>query len=327
MEGIAARSGSTGSAIRLGAFLATPAVCPLQQGSLMSDSPDTPAALLETAREAALAGGRVLLRYFRDDGLVVDRKADNDFVTQADRESEEAVVEVIRRRHPGHRILAEEGGQRGAGTAAGADAGGEPEWLIDPLDGTTNFLQGLPVFCTSVACRRGPTVLAGVVLDPLREDLFAAARGEGATWNGRPMAVSDRSGMDGAFLATGYPFRAKAALDTYLAIFRDAFGHARSIRRCGAAALDLAHTAAGIYDGFFEFRLSPWDIGAGVLLVEEAGGRVSDLDGGGGYFRGGNVVAGAPGVQRELLALVARHAGEARIDELVPAEAELTAAG
>jgi len=292
----------------------------------MSDLTETPASLLETAREAALAGGRVLLRYFRDEGLEIDRKAENDFVTQADRESEEAVVEVIRRRHPEHRILAEEGGQRGAGAEAGTDgaddAQGEPEWLIDPLDGTTNFLQGLPVFCISVACRRGDRVLAGVVLDPLREDLFAAARGEGATWNGRPMAVSGRPGIDGAFLATGYPFKAKPALDTYLAIFRDAFGHARSIRRCGAAALDLAHTAAGVYDGFFEFRLSPWDIGAGVLLVEEAGGRVSDLDGGNAYFRGGNVVAGAPGVHQELQALVARHADEARIESLVPAESE-----
>ena len=280
---------------------------------------DTPAALLATAREAAVAGGRVLLRYFRDEGLEISRKAENDFVTQADHESEEAVVAVIRRRHPEHRILAEEGGQRVAGSSDETDAATTPEWLIDPLDGTTNFLQGLPVFCTSVACRLGGRVLAGVVLDPLRDDLYAAARGGGTTLNGHPVSVSDRPGMDGAFLATGYPFKAKPALDTYLAVFRDAFGQARSIRRCGAAALDLAHTAAGIYDGFFEFRLSPWDIGAGVLLVEEAGGRVSDLDGGDDYFRSGNVIAGAPGVHRELQALVARHAGEARIDELVPA--------
>lgn len=132
------------------------------------------------------------------------------------------------------------------------------------------------------------------------------------------MSVSDRQSVDGAFLATGYPFKAKAALEAYLAIFGDALLRARAIRRCGAAALDLAHTAAGIYDGFFEFRLSPWDIGAGVLLVEEAGGRVTDLDGGHRYFAGGNVLAGAPGVHAELLEVASRHADEDLLDRLVP---------
>ena len=280
----------------------------------------TPADLLSTATAAARAGGEVLLRHFRDAGLAIHRKGEHDFVTEADHGSEEAVVAEIRRRHPGHRILAEEGGER----VGGADA---HEWLIDPLDGTTNFLQGLPMFCVSVACRRGGELVAGVVLDPLRDDLFTAARGAGAHWNGRPIRVSGRDGVDGAFLATGYPFKAKDALDVYLAIFHDAFLRTRSIRRCGAAALDLAHTAAGIYDGFFEFRLSPWDLGAGVLLVEEAGGRVSDLDGGDAYIAGGNVVAGAPGVHRDLLEITRRHAGEARLDELVPRRDALAPAG
>ena len=244
-------------------------------------------------------------------------KGENDFVTRADRDSEEAVVASIRQRFPDHRILAEEGGERG-GTDGHGGGGDAHEWIIDPLDGTTNFLQGLPVWCVSVACRRGDELLAGVVLDPLRDDLYSATRGGGTRWNGKPVQVSRRSGLDGAFLATGYPFKAKPALDAYLAIFRDAFVQARSIRRCGAAALDLAHTAVGIYDGFFEFRLSPWDIGAGVLLVEEAGGRVSDLDGGRTFMAGGNLVAGATGVQRELLAVVSRHAGEAWLDEVVP---------
>ncbi len=282
--------------------------------------PPTPTDLLATATAAARAGAAVLLRHFRDADLAVHRKGEHDFVTEADHGSEEAVAAEIRRRFPRHRILAEEGGER-----VGGDD--DHEWLIDPLDGTTNFLQGLPMFCVSVACRRGGTLLAGVVLDPLRDDLFAAARGAGAHWNGRPIRVSDRAGADGAFLATGYPHQAKPALDLYLAIFHDAFLRARSIRRCGAAALDLAHTAAGIYDGFFEFRLSPWDLGAGVLLVEEAGGRVSDLDGGGGYMAGGNVVAGTPGVHRELLALAGRHASEADLDRLVPRQAALAPAG
>jgi myo-inositol-1(or 4)-monophosphatase len=132
------------------------------------------------------------------------------------------------------------------------------------------------------------------------------------------MRVSGRPGLPGAFLATGFPFRAHRTLDVYLALFRDVFLIAKAIRRCGSAALDLAYTAAGVFDGFFEFRLSPWDIGAGALLIAEAGGRVTDLDGGDGYLAGGNVVAGNPAVHRELLAIVRRHTGEAALDAIDP---------
>jgi myo-inositol-1(or 4)-monophosphatase len=268
--------------------------------------------LLETAIAAARAGSQVLRRYFRDASLEVSRKGKNDFVTQADKESETAVVAEILGRHPGHRILAEEG------SAAEAGAGSEYQWLIDPLDGTTNFLQGLPVFCVSVACRRGDELLAAAIDDPEGNNLFTAVRGGGAFWNGKPMRVSGQADLDGAFLATGYPFRALSCLDAYLAIFRDVFLQSKAIRRCGSAALDLAYTAAGVYDGFFEFRLSPWDIGAGILMIEEAGGRVTDLDGGARYFEGGNVVAGGPGVHRDLLEIVRRHASEAELDRLNP---------
>jgi myo-inositol-1(or 4)-monophosphatase len=270
--------------------------------------------LLATARAAAEAGAVVLRRWFRDADLTVERKGVHDFVTAADRESERAIVAEIARRYPGHRILGEEGGDRGSGV-------GEHQWLIDPLDGTTNFLQGLPVFCVSVACRRGDELVAGVVIEPLSGDVFAAARGEGAQWNGRPMRASERPGLEGAFLATGYPFRARETLDAYLEVFRAVFLRAKAIRRCGAAALDLAYTAAGVYDGFFEFRLSPWDVAAGALLVAEAGGRVTDLDGGGRYLDSGNVVAGGPAVQAELLATVAAVAGEEFIESLQPVEA------
>jgi myo-inositol-1(or 4)-monophosphatase len=266
--------------------------------------------LLQHAVLAARAGARVLVRTFGASDLAVERKATNDFVSRADRESEAAVVEVIRRHHPEHRILAEE---RGSGGGSG-----DYEWVIDPLDGTTNFLQGLPMFCVSVACRRGDELLAGVVLDPVRDDLFTAARGAGAWRNGQPMRVSDRPGLDGAFLATGFPFRAHQALERYLGAFRDVFLKARAIRRCGAAALDLAYTAAGIYDGFFEFRLSAWDVAAGGLLVREAGGRVTDLEGGDRFTESGDVVAGNPGVQPELLELVRRHTDTAALDRLVP---------
>jgi myo-inositol-1(or 4)-monophosphatase len=267
--------------------------------------------ILAAAIAAAQAGAEVVTRYFRDADLEVRRKAENDFVTQADRESEAAILSVIRERFPDHRILAEEGGGAGHGH-------GEYEWLIDPLDGTTNFLQGLPIYGVSVACRRGDELLAGVIEDPEGRNRFTAVRGRGAFWNGRRMQTSRRVGLEGTFLATGYPFRALATLDLYLAIFRDVFHSAKAIRRCGSAALDLAYTAAGVYDGFFEFRLGPWDIAAGALMVREAGGIVTDLDGGGASLRSGNVVAGAAAVQPALLEIVRRHAGEEAIERVSP---------
>lgn len=267
--------------------------------------------LLEAGIAAAEAGAAVLKRYFRSADLEVRTKAQNDFVTQADHESEAVLVAELLRRFPEHRILAEEG-------SLNAAAAGDYEWVIDPLDGTTNFLQGLPVWAVSIACRRGDELLAAVVLDPCGGNVFTAARGGGAFWNGRPMRVSERPALQGAFLATGYPFRAKAALDLYLDLFRSIFSEARAIRRCGAAALDLAYVAAGVYDGFFEFRLSPWDIAAGALLIEQAGGVLSDLDGGGRYLVSGNVLAGNLGVHEGLLRIAQQQASEADLDRLVP---------
>lgn len=274
------------------------------------------AQLLETAVAAAHAGGEELLRYFRRSDLQIGVKAENDFVTQADHASEAAVAGLIRARHPDHHLLGEEGGAGAGGATAGGS--GDVQWIIDPLDGTTNFLQGLPVFAVSIGCRRGSRLVAGAVWDPVGGNLFTATRGGGAWWNGRAMRVSERPSLDGAFLATGYPFRAKSALDVYLLAFREVFRSARAIRRCGAAALDLAYTAAGVYDGFFEFRLSPWDIAAGALLIEEAGGALCDLDGGDSYLVSGNLLAGCPGVLAGLRAAVGRHASEALLEELVP---------
>ncbi|HUF79417.1 MAG TPA: inositol monophosphatase family protein [Thermoanaerobaculia bacterium] len=275
--------------------------------------------LLDTATAAARAGGAELRRLFGVPSLDVRSKGRNDFVTEADHLSENAVVAEIQRSFPHHAILAEESGALGGSS--------KHEWVIDPLDGTTNFLQGLPVFCVSVACQRQGELLAGAVYEPLSDRMFAAARGCGATLDGAPIRVSERCGLDGAFLATGFPFRAHGALDRYLGAFREIFLQARAIRRCGAAALDLAHTAAGIYDGFFELRLSPWDLAAGVLLVREAGGAVTDLDGGQDFLASGNVVAGAPGVQPALRAAVARHADEAALAHLRPEIEEPVGAG
>jgi myo-inositol-1(or 4)-monophosphatase len=272
--------------------------------------------LLDTAIRAARAGGDELLRFFRRADLSIGLKGDNDFVTEADRASEAAVAGLIRSRHPDHHLLGEEGGVEAGGLLASGS--GDVQWIIDPLDGTTNFLQGLPVFAVSIGCRRGAELVAGAIWDPLGENLFTGTRGGGAFWNGRRMRVATRQDLAGAFLATGYPFRAKAALDTYLEVFREVFLQARAIRRCGSAALDLAYTAAGVYDGFFEFRLSPWDIAAGALLIEEAGGELCDLDGGGRYLHSGNLLAGCAGVVAGLREAVSKHASEARLEELVP---------
>jgi myo-inositol-1(or 4)-monophosphatase len=266
--------------------------------------------LLQAAVEAARAGGRVTLDMFRRGALEVEEKSENDFVTLADRRSERAVVEALLARFPDHRIVAEEGSLE-----EGAD--GAVEWLVDPLDGTSNFIQGLPIFAVSVAARREGALLAAAILDPCGGNLFTAWRGGGAWWNGKPMRVSTRRGLRGAFVATGFPFKAKPALDMYLSIFGDVFAGARSIRRCGAAAIDLAYTAAGVYDGFFEFRLAPWDLAAGILLIREAGGVATDLDGGDEHLRTGDLLAGCPEVHRELLEVARRRGGTSRLDRLL----------
>ncbi len=267
--------------------------------------------ILETARRAARAGSAVVSGYFGSSSLEVSAKAANDFVSQADRESEDAILAIIREEHPGHDILAEESG-------LATTRGGDHVWMVDPLDGTTNFLHGLPVFAVSVACWRAGRPVACVVTDPSGSREYSAVAGGGAWCDGRRLRVSGRGGVDGAFLATGYPFKAHRAIDTYLELFRSIFLRAKAIRRPGAAALDLANTAAGVYDGFFEFRLGPWDMAAGVLLIEEAGGVVTDLDGGDRYLETGNIVAGSPAVHRDLLEIAARHTSESHLDEIDP---------
>lgn len=270
-----------------------------------------PLDLEAVAMAAARAGGAELVRLFGSAGLEVHTKGKNDFVTQADHASEAAILTVVRAHFPDHSVLTEESGHH-------AGANGTVEWIVDPLDGTTNFLQGLPIWSVSVGCRHRGQLLAGAIFEPLPGRLFSAARGEGARLDGAPIAVSNRPGLAGAFLATGFPFRAHSALDRYLGAFREVFQAAGAIRRCGSAALDLAYTALGVYDGFFEFRLSAWDIAAGALLIEEAGGVITDLDGGAAYLESGNVVAGNPAVQRELLATVGRHADEGSLARLPP---------
>ncbi len=260
---------------------------------------------LALAMSAAQLGGEVLRRSFlKLRPGDVDEKGRNDYVSAADRASEQAITAFLQDRTPELGVLAEEGGARGASGA---------RWVIDPLDGTLNFVRGFPHFAVSVALVVEGEVEVGAVYDPMRDELFAACAGAGASCNGRPLAVTDRPGLAGAFVTTGFPFRVHRHIDTYLAIFREVFFRAGALRRPGAAALDLAHTAAGVFDAFFEFCLSPWDIAAGALLVREAGGVVTDLDGGPEVLARGNVVAGAPGVHRELGEVIRRFTAEAAI--------------
>lgn len=257
---------------------------------------------LEVAQRAALSGAAELLEAFEQRDFEIEKKAAHDFVTSADRASERAILSVISESCPNDQVLSEEKGLVGAAS--------EYDWIVDPLDGTTNFLRGLPVFGVSIACRRNGETIVGVIHDPLRRETYRAERGGGAECDGKRIRVSDRTGVEGAFLATGFPFKARPALGAYLEIFRRVFLDAAAVRRCGAAVLDLARTAAGVYDGFFEFRLSAWDLAAGALLIEEAGGVATDLDGGSRYLESGNLIAGSPGVQAELLSRAAAVVGE-----------------
>jgi myo-inositol-1(or 4)-monophosphatase len=224
---------------------------------------------IQTAREA----GRVLAEKFGR-AIQISNKGDIDLVTEADIAAERLIVERIRSHHPRHAILTEESGD--VAEAGGADA--EYKWVIDPLDGTTNYAHGYPVFCVSVALEHEGRVVVGVVYDPLRDEMFAAERGGGATLNGRRVRVSDTDDLNRALLCTGFPYDVRDRGD-FARHFRNFIMRAQSVRRDGAAALDLAYVACGRFDAFYEEGLRPWDVAAGVLLVEEAGGRVTHYDG------------------------------------------------
>ena len=259
--------------------------------------------MLNIAIGAARSAGNIIVRNLeRVDRLTIGTKQRNDFVTEVDRLAESEIIRVIHRAYPQHAILAEE---------SGAQGDNEYEWVIDPLDGTTNFLHGFPQFAVSIALRHRGRLDQAVVYDPLRQELFTASRGSGATLNDRRIRVTRANGLPGCLLGTGFPFRQQEHLDAYLGMFRALFPDAAGIRRAGAAALDLAYVAAGRLDGFWEIGLSPWDIAAGALLVLEAGGMVSDFDGGGDFMESGNVVCAGPRLHASMLAAIAPHRGEA----------------
>ncbi len=239
--------------------------------------------VVNIAVRAARAGAKALIRMLNQaEALTVVEKERNDFVTAADRAAERAIIDEIRRTCPDHAILSEECGALGES---------EFRWVIDPLDGTKNFIHGIPHFSISIAAQRKRVTEHAVVYDPLREELYTASRGGGAFLNDHRIRVARRASLDGAMLATGFPFRQKDRLDAYLRMFRDLFAHATDVRRAGSAALDLAYVAAGRVDGFWELGLKPWDMAAGALLIREAGGLCTDFGGGDAYLETGNIIA------------------------------------
>lgn len=252
---------------------------------------------LNIAVRAARAAGRLAMRFFeRVDTVKVTAKGQNDFVSDVDRACEAAIIDTLRDKYPDHAILAEESGRQ-----TGRAAGSESEWIIDPLDGTTNYLHGFPQWAISIGMRHRGQMQHAVVYDPTREELFTASRGRGAQLNDRRIRTSDRRGLAGALIGTGIPFRDQGHLDTYLAMLKAMVLDTAGIRRPGSAALDLACVASGRLDGFWELGLSPWDFAAGSLLITEAGGTVTDLDGGERYFETLNLVAGGLKVHRDML--------------------------
>ena len=254
---------------------------------------------INIAVRAARQAGSVIMRSFhRLDTLTVSEKQVNDYVSEVDRNAEQAIIDIIRRAHPGHAILAEESGMHGKD---------DFQWVIDPLDGTTNYLHGFPQFAISIALKQRGRLEVGVIYDPVRDEMYTASRGSGALLNDRRLRVTDQKTLKGALLGTGIPFRDQRYMDAYLGMLRDLTKETAGIRRPGSAALDFAYVAAGRLDGFWELGLSEWDFAAGALLVQEAGGVVSDIGGGSRHLETGNVITAGVRLHRLMVDTIRPH--------------------
>ncbi len=261
--------------------------------------------MLTMALRAGRKAAELIERAFeRVDLLTIETKSRNDFVTEVDKAAEKEIIYHLRKAYPDHSIRGEEGGSL---------PGKNPdyEWVIDPLDGTTNFIHGLPHFSVSIACKYKGQLEHAVVIDPIKREEFTASRGRGAALNGRRIRVSPRKGLEGALIGTGIPFSGYALehISSYLSVMQELAGQTAGIRRCGSAALDLAYVASGRFDAFWEMNLNEWDIAAGLLLVKEAGGLVSDFNGGADFLESGHVVCGSPKVFKPVLQTVQKHMG------------------
>jgi myo-inositol-1(or 4)-monophosphatase len=250
--------------------------------------------MLNIAVRAARKAGSVINRATLDGaGFEVRAKQQNDFVTRVDHAAEEAILEIVRKSYPDHAVLAEE-----SGAAAGS---AEYQWIIDPLDGTTNFIHGFPQYCVSIAIRHRDVLAHGVIYDPNRNELFTASKGRGAFLNDRRIRVSKCLRLGDALIGTGFPFRQGARIDLYTNQLKNLMQKTAGVRRAGAAALDLAYVACGRLDAFWELGLSPWDMAAGALMIQEAGGLVGDLRGDSGFLESGEITCATPKIYPTLL--------------------------
>lgn len=249
---------------------------------------------LNIAKRAALNAGKIMLRHWeRLDTLKINAKERNDFVTEVDLQAEQEIVSTLRKIYPDHAILAEE-----SGTSGESD---EYQWIIDPLDGTMNYLHGFPHFAVSIGLKYKGRLEAGLIYDPIKQELFTASRGAGAQLNERRIRVKSRPAIDGALVATGIPSRQLQHKSAFILMMDDMLSAGVQMRRTGSAALDLAYVAGGRLDGFWEIGLKPWDMAAGALLVQEAGGLVGDFGGGHQFMDTGNIVAANPKIFKALL--------------------------
>lgn len=259
-------------------------------------------ALLNVMVQAALKAGRSLARDFGEvQNLQVSLKGPSDYVSQADHKAEEIILHELSRARPTYGVLAEESGER-----KGTD--GQHRWIVDPLDGTTNFLHGIPIFAVSIGLERQGEIVAGVIYNPAMDELYTAERGNGAFVNDRRMRVAGRRSLSDCVIGTAVPHLGRGHHGRYLVELSHAMGEVSGIRRMGAAALDLAYVAAGRLDGFWEEGLLPWDLAAGIIMIREAGGYVSDRNGGSQMFKHNNIVAGNERIHKELMGVLDRPA-------------------
>jgi myo-inositol-1(or 4)-monophosphatase len=260
--------------------------------------------MLTIAVRAARTAGDIIVRSMdRVNLLTITPKGRNDFVSEVDRQAEREIIHTLQKAYPTHAFLGEESGRQGPART-------DFVWVIDPLDGTTNFLHGFPQFCVSIALLHRGRIEKGVIYDPLRQELFTAARGAGASLNNRRIRVSKQNGLKGALLGTGFPFKDQRHVEAYLGMMRDLMKDTAGIRRAGSAALDLAYVAAGRLDGFWEIGLKKWDMAAGLLLIQEAGGIVTDLEGKDKYFESGNVLTANPKLHQIMAGIIEPHLTE-----------------
>ena len=250
--------------------------------------------------KAARRASQIINRASQDvEHLKITTKQQSDYVTEVDKAAEAAIIDVLREAYPEYGILAEE-----SGLTPGEGAGSDFQWIIDPLDGTTNFIHGFPQYSVSIGLTYKGQLNQALVYDVLRNEMFTASKGGGAFLNERRIRVTKCLKLEDALLGTGFPFRMFQHVDAYMGIFKELTQRSSGIRRPGSAALDLCYVACGRLDGFWEFGLSPWDIAAGCLLITEAGGLVSDLSGGEDYMQTGNLIAGTPKVFAQLLQVI-----------------------